>query len=105
MKDHTDFEIRKKLDELWPDADWDRHQSSIEHSGATVRIRLTQMYGDDRPELTFEKRLALSQFFDTMNVETEDEISEGGCETCDYGSSYGFIALIRPGDPFVDLSR
>ena len=35
-----------------------------------------------------------------MNVELVEEINMGGCETCDYGGSHGFEAVVREGAPY-----
>jgi hypothetical protein len=108
MKYPTDEEIWKKLQELWPDTnDHSRYgnEKTIHRNAGALRFRVTRMYDwDPIPALTLDKRLALSEFFDTMNVEHDGEVSEGGCETCDYGSEYGFEVLVRPGasyDPAI----
>ncbi len=54
-----------------------------------------------KPELTFEKKLALSEFFDTMLVEDTNEFeASSGCGTCEYGGAHGFVARIEPGAPY-----
>lgn len=109
MIERTDLEIEEKCMQLWPMADgngWgSRHEAvEIERDGAVIKITVASMYDwDGVPELSFEKRLALSEFFDTMMVETEDEIREGGCETCDYGGRYGFTAVVSPGKHFEPI--
>lgn len=107
MKDRTDEEIVAKCEELWPQADdykWggDTPAVQIERDGPVIKITVGAMYNwDGVPELTFEKKLALSEFFDTMLVEdTEEFDSSGGCDTCEYGGAHGFIARIEPGAPY-----
>jgi len=50
------------------------------------RIKFTQMYG--YVDLSFESLLALSVIFQTKKIDIGDRENWGGCETCDYGSSY-----------------
>lgn len=96
MKEHTDEEIKAKLQELWPEADFRDTEWKVDRGPDRIAITISQMY--ESPGLDFKKLHALAQFFDTMNVETESEFAHGGCETCDYGSEYGFTLWIRPGD-------
>lgn len=110
MRERTDEEIVAKLKAMWPHADggWGDEGIRVQRHGSNLYLRVTKMYDWDTeeiPVLTFDKRQELSLFFNTMNVETSDEIRNGGCETCDYGSQYGIEILVRPGDPFVNLSE
>jgi hypothetical protein len=52
------------------------------------------MYEAPSPNLKVMQEL--SKFFDTTNINDDDEFSEQGCETCDYGSKYGYTLSIRP---------
>lgn len=116
MKQYTDEEIIAKCKELWPNAEpyhWggDTPAIQVQHDGDAVRITVGSMYdwGDDdppnspysKPTLTMDKRIALSEFFDTMMVEDTREFESAyGCETCEYGGAHGFVARIAPGAPF-----
>jgi hypothetical protein len=67
-------------------------------------ITITQMYETPLPE-RFKGNLleffeAVKNIVDCNFLQLKDEISEGGCETCDYGSKYGwsFIASNRKED-------
>lgn len=68
------------------------------------QIRLVDMY--ERPFPSHYKGNILAFFRDietiagANNIALEDEINEGGCETCDYGSQYGweFVAWRTPSD-------
>jgi hypothetical protein len=40
--------------------------------------------------------MELAEFFDTKNINDDEKFSNGGCETCDWGSSYGFELVVRP---------
>lgn len=86
MINRTKEEILAKVNEMWPAKPTDQ-KISIE-IGHAVFIEITKMY--DPPGLTFKQLMELSQFFDTENIDDADRINEPGCETCDYGSCYGF---------------
>lgn len=47
----------------------------------------------DSPNLNFAKLKALGELFGTEEINV-DNYSESGCETCDYGSSYGHTIQI-----------
>jgi len=47
----------------------------------------------ESPNLNFAKLMELSKLFGTEEINV-DNYSEGGCETCDYGSSYGHTIQI-----------
>jgi len=107
MKERTDEEIIKKCEELWPDAEaynWhgDTPAIQVERDDGIIKITVGAMYNwDGKPELTFEKKLALSEFFDTMLVEDTNEFeSSSGCDTCEYGGAHGFVARIEAGAPY-----
>lgn len=95
-KHFTTEEIIAFVNHLWAD----KYGSPAEvyvrpWDGETLHIRVTRMYS--APGLTMDRRLKLSKFFDTMNVETDNEINDRECETCDYGSSYYYDIIVRPG--------
>ena len=94
MKHYTDAEVLTFLKETWPDTDTvelNKNRTDL------VSFTLSSMY--DPPGLNFNKLCALSEFFDTRNMTDPDTFSKGGCETCDYGSSYGFTIELRPNAP------
>lgn len=43
----------------------------------------------DAPTLNFAKLQALSEHFGTVSIDV-DNISQRGCQSCDYGSRYGY---------------
>lgn len=107
MKNWTDEQIIKKCNELWPDLDdynWGGKTPSIQitRDNNIIKIIVGTMYNwDGAPKLTFEKKLALSEFFDTMLVEDINEFNtDYGCETCEYGGAHGFTARIEAGAPY-----
>jgi hypothetical protein len=50
-----------------------------------VVVEISQMY--DFVDISFEKLTKISEFFDTTKIQ-DSKYSSGGCETCDYGSTY-----------------
>lgn len=60
--------------------------------GDTVRIRADRMY--EYVDVSFAALKELSDLFGTDKIDT-DQDSSGGCETCDYGSSYEVTFIIR----------
>ena len=69
--------------------------SNIERRGEVgIEIAVRQMY--DPVEINFDKLKKLSDIFGTDKIDVDD-YAAGGCETCDYGSSYGHdIQVIAP---------
>lgn len=100
MKTYTNEEIKKKVNEIFEFAYYDA-EIEITINKSYVDLRISQEY--TKPTLAFKQLNALAKFFDTLNVETESEFSNGGCDTCDYGSSYGFVLRIREGDPYNNV--
>ena len=103
MINRTDEEIQEQLKVLWPDGDnlWGTVHTEIQRHKDVVLIRVASMY--EVPGLSFKKIQLLAKFFDTLNVETESEFHESGCDTCDYGSSHGFYLRVSPGDVYKEL--
>lgn len=108
MKQRTDEEIKAKVEELWPEMEWKggwgSESSRIVRGDGFIDITVAKMYDWDKLQLTFQNINALAEFFDTLKVETQEEINEGGCETCDYGSRYGFVLRVSDGAPFASLN-
>ena len=92
MNQKTEEEIKSAIALIWDRDEPDKVEITIKPN--EVRIRMTSMF--DPPGLNFEKLTRLSQFFGTMNIDDAERISDGGCETCDYGSCYGFELVIGP---------
>jgi hypothetical protein len=57
-----------------------------------VYIQADRMY--EYVDVSFEALKELAELFGTDKVDT-DQNSSGGCETCDYGSSYEVTFIIR----------
>lgn len=47
------------------------------------------------PSLSYKILRDLVEFFGTEEIDTSDTISEDWCETCDFGSKYGFCVVIE----------
>ncbi len=56
-----------------------------------IEIKWSRMY--EAPTLGYETLRKIAEHFGTEKVDVDDH-SQGGCETCDYGSSYGHIISI-----------
>lgn len=59
----------------------------------TARVEIYQEY--DKPEVTHDDLVRISKAFGTKVIDLSDGRSEEGCETCDYGSSYGIEIKIK----------
>jgi hypothetical protein len=47
------------------------------------------------PDLSYAILRAWVDHFGTEEIDTSNTINESGCETCDYGSKYGFNVYIH----------
>lgn len=65
--------------------DWRDTEVEITETTNAVTVRVSQMYG--YVPLTLGVLLKLAKVFGTDKFE-QSQYSSGGCETCDYGSSY-----------------
>lgn len=87
MKTNVD-EIKAYVEQLWPDA-----KVSVGNTAASLVIDVEQMY--EYVDLKLYHLKKLSDFLQTDNIDT-DKTAYGGCETCDYGSSYTVQLIARP---------
>lgn len=100
MITHEVSAVKEFCEELWRKHSEKHYLStpdSIEVSGemsSYVRIRVASMYS--APGLNFALLSDLSEFFGTRNINDDDRFGHGGCDTCDYGSSYGLELSVRP---------
>lgn len=88
MITRTKEEIETKVKQLWSCVE----NIDIRIYVDKVYIELSNMY--QPPGLSFAQLKALSEFFDTEKIDDTDRFSQEGCETCDFGSSYGFTLKI-----------
>jgi len=70
-------------------------EGEVEISGDNSRFSFeyAEMYSP--PPLSYALLRGWVEFFGTEKIDTSDNISSGGCETCDYGSRYGFNIVIE----------
>lgn len=105
MTAHSNEEITEAILKIWDEVKTERKDLWYESIGSDdfavqentpemVRVRFAKMYS--APSLSFAHLKKLSAFFGTDNIDNGDEFSDPGCETCDYGSSYGFTIYIKP---------
>jgi len=91
MKKYSEEEIKDQVKKIWGNDEPDTIKVSI--GLEAVSIELSSMYS--APGLNFAKLKALSDFFETDHIDDEERFSNGGCESCDYGSNYGFTLIIK----------
>ena len=99
MKQHSVEAIEAEVRKIWIAEAKDEYYGKIDEvevsvDEGTVSITLSNMY--EAPGLSFGHLMKLAEFFGTKNINDDDRFSFGGCETCDYGSSYGFTLTVRP---------
>ena len=104
MKTYTVEEIENKVKEIWKSADFydeEMTQPQVETTefevvvlDNRVDITISRMY--NAPGLTFAQLKALGEFFQTENINDDDNFYQGGCPTCDYPSESGFTLTVRP---------
>lgn len=82
-------EVKAKIEEMWPEAN-----ITVTSHGGTHRITLSAMYRP--PGLSFKQLMELSEWFGTLNINTEDYLYSRGCDTCDYGSSAEYTLVVLP---------
>ena len=90
MKERSRQEIEVKARHIWPQATIE----IAENNAGWIFLTVSQMY--ESPGLSFANLMELSEFFETKAINDERQFNQDGCETCDYGSSYGFVLLIKP---------
>lgn len=97
MKQHSTDAILTEVDKIWAKdrGRYDHFKIEVhKNTDKLVRIQIDKMY--ESPSLSLAHLLALAEFFGTKNITDPCRFSNGGCETCDYGSSYGFTLEIKP---------
>jgi len=107
MIKRTDKEVLKFVEQTIRDAmldegmtpemlehDWNMVRASIDLNDPNeVRVTCGKMY--EAPPLNLGMLMKYAEFFGTKNI-NDSRFSHGGCETCDYGSSYGYTLIIKP---------
>ena len=60
--------------------------------GDRLEVDFTDMYSAP-VEMSYQFLRSMVDHFGSEQIDTDD-FNEGGCETCDYGSRYGFVLRI-----------
>lgn len=89
MKDLYAKDVVDKIQAIWPNVE----TRKVEKIKDGWDVEIANMY--EAPGLELSQLIELAEFFGTKNIESAGNFSNGGCETCDYGSSYGFTLQIR----------
>lgn len=75
----------------------DHVEARVTRYGKEIAVEIDISREYQSPEIKFSDLLALSQYFDgTERIGEVNDWANQGCETCDYGSSYGFIVRVLP---------
>ena len=93
MRVKTEEEIKEFIESNW---DWNEaweHELKVVVSDDNYSMEFSAMY--ESPKLNFPLLMKLADFLGTKNINDGDRFANGGCETCDYGSSYGFTLIAR----------
>jgi hypothetical protein len=91
MKAHTSEEIKAFFTKLF---DWEAPSVSVlTNANDLVSVEVEQMYS--YVSFNLKMLLEIAEFFGTQNI-NDNKWSSGGCETCDYGSSYRVEFYNRP---------
>lgn len=90
MKNFDLSSLKQQLEVIFPEVNIDVNLA-IDNKG--YQITLEQMY--KHINISFDKLEQISQIFATKLIDISNEWSRGGCESCDYGSSYTAILDIR----------
>lgn len=100
MKRYKDDEIKAKMAEFFKDKEkypgayglCDFEIIVEKNEPGLVEIKFEKMY--EAPPFSVELLKFVSDYFGTDIID-RDDFAEGGCESCDYGSSYGFTLVIK----------
>lgn len=95
MKQHTIEEITAEVQRIWEDEDsrYEKMKVEVHPCGNGWTITIKRMY--DYMPMNLRHLKALSEFFNTDNI-NDSRYAYGGCETCDYGSSYEITLDVQP---------
>lgn len=98
MKFYTEQEIMDKVEKIYSKS-YDFYVAApadvkVVVYRDSIGITLSAMYG--APSLNLPILMEFAEFFETKNINDDDRFNRSGCETCDYGSEYGFTLTVRP---------
>lgn len=66
---------------------------ALHEYNTNIDIEYASMY--HAPEISLNELIALRDLFGADDVKTNNDFSQTGCETCDYGSKYGYYIEIK----------
>jgi hypothetical protein len=95
MKQHSEKDIAAFVRDLWhkPNDFYPYPEVKVHVKKDCVDLEITSMY--QAPGLSLARMNAIAKFFDAKDVNDVDQIAQQGCETCDYGSKYGFTLRVQ----------
>jgi hypothetical protein len=92
MRYRTEKEVEEFFKDLYADEYDSDREITVNSQGDRHVISIKQMY--NYVPLNFARLLKVSEFFDTKNI-NDSRYHRGGCETCDYGSSYEITLTVE----------
>lgn len=87
------IKIALEQDEYWNDTCKKLKLNIIKDTDKELLFEVTQMY-ESPFKSSFKVLKEFSELFGTDNIDVYEDISNQGCETCDYGSSYGYAIRV-----------
>lgn len=99
LKRYENAEIEAMVRKLWTEGSepYSQEVDDVEilfNEPDRVLIEISAMY--ESPPQCDSLLAKLGEFFGTKNVDIHYDIGDGGCESCDYGSRYGFAVQLWP---------
>jgi hypothetical protein len=100
MKSYSSEELVQLIEDIWESVAHHGYGNSLDHVKIVanepdfVSFSVTAQYS--APGFNYFHIQKLSELFETRNINLADTVDISGCETCDYGSRYGYELIIRP---------
>lgn len=92
MKHYSENELFTIVNKVMGDEDW--KINIIKHTKKELLFEATHMYDWNNFTPSYKHLKMFEDEFKSNNIDKYDDISITGCETCDYGSSYGFALRV-----------
>lgn len=92
----TLIEIEDKAREIWAVDRLERTEVEVREfrdRPGIIHITVQAMY--ESPGRSLPKLIEFGKFLGTNEIEDVDQFGYGGCESCDYGSRYGFTLEVK----------
>lgn len=99
MEQHTIEAIEAQLLKLFKDDDGYFYGNGLTvtqevNTPERIVVKVSNMY--ESPPFNSAVIFGLCEFFDTKHINDIDRWNNSGCETCDWGSSYGYRLEVLP---------